>query len=517
MPEYNEENTKGGKVGVAARKAVNSPAYRGLSNALMGGAYRKIGAAFEGGGYTPRGQRPDKSYEDYWTAKAEQTQKLLEHRWHQNEFSNFRKNHYDQYQEDMQRIGDTAGQMVRAVQDGKILDANTGELIGEIDMSTPEGKMQSVRLQGEIESDAMSQITEKQIGLNNVAAEKYSNNPIVDNMISQMMQSQMKMLASQFNPQGTMAGAKNRQGLEAGQADIDYKKSLTRQADASTAQTEGKYNNADAVVRNKGPAEAARFFRNDIRGKAVLESSDYNGFLQKQLTERTAEFIRSKKWTPDEAANDVNQETTQRWLASQGPAMEERAMYEWFKREWGEDAAVAAAEGRPNMKPQPAPAFKYDITTNPDKKKTEELTDKTATLAVERGNEKMRRDGLTKPEATAWMNDEWLPAALEGRDILEGGAMTEQLKGLTVDEMNKQAAPYLKAVREAVAAAAKWLATGPDTGGLSLEQKGKPPQRRTRGAGLSRVTSAIGGLFGDGSDEYPSDFREKFPEKKPKE
>jgi hypothetical protein len=502
VAEYNEENTRGGKTGVAVRKAINSDAYRGLSGAMLGSAYRSFGKAFDGGGYTPRGMRPDTSYLDNWTEAGSKAQKALEDRWHKSEFSNFRKNHLDKFQAEMQEIEKTSSFLTQELQEGR-WPTSDGQ-VELLDYNIPEQRTKAARLRNHVQSEAIRRITDLQVNLNNVAAEKYSKNPIIDLMIQQMMEHQTQAMAAQFQTPRPMQQAKDQMGLDTGRADIKYKQALTRQADAQTSRTEGKYKSTDSVMRDMGPAQAARYFANNVEGKALLEQTEFPGFMEK-LTQQTAdEYIKRQKWDQAEAMHGPNQEATQNFVQSELPRIRQRATYEWMKQEYGQDAAEAAAADRPGMLEGTAAPFKYDVTTNPTKKETKEKTDRWDALGVAKANEQMARDpGMSKKEAKDWLMDEWLPKALDGTDIAEGGAYLKQFDGLTAEEANKAAAPYIAAVRKALEKASKWLGSGAGTEGLLPEQKSQPAgtPRRGRG-GLGRLVKGL----------YPPDFRKQFPQ-----
>ena len=515
MPEYNEENTRGGKAGVAARKAVGSDAYRGISKALVGSAYRSFGKAFQGGGYTPRGHAPDESYLDNWEESGRRAQEMLETRWWENDFKTFRKNHLDKYQEQIQALGDKAGYLTDELKEGRWWATEEGppELL---DFNDEAQRAKINRLRGQVEKEAMNKVMELQIGLNNAAAEKYASNPIVDKMIQGMMEGQMKMLAGQFRQPGTAQAVKEEQQIRGGEADIGYKKALTRQADAQAKgllEQGGKYKSTDNVMRDKSPAEAARFFTNHVEGKALLAGTEFPRHLQR-LEQQTADgYVQRQKWTPQEAGMEVNQNATNAFVQAEQPRIQQRAMYEWMKGEYGVDAADEAAADRPGMLEDILPPFKYDVKTMPNKKEVKKKTEAWDALGVEKANEQMRRDPtLTKEEAKSWLLDEWFPEAMDGRDIAEGGAYLEQLDGLTADQLNKAAAPYISAVRKSLEKASKWIGTGPETEQLLPAQQPSRDRRPRRG-GLGR---AVSGLFDE--EAYAPDFKKQFPQKdEPKE
>jgi hypothetical protein len=271
------------------------------------------------------------------------------------------------------------------------------------------------------------------------------------------------------------------------------------------------------VFAAKGPAEAARYFTNNTDGIALFEA--VGGKYIAQMEEATArEFIRSKPWTPQEA--ELHKTEIQDHVTSKGPAIYQRALFEMIKQEHGEGVAKEASADRPAMREMPAPAFNYDVDVNPGKKETKEKTDKMDALGHNAGNQAMAKDNtLSKEEAQAWVMDEWLPAALDGRDIAYGGAYNEQFKGLTADEKNSAAAPYIQAVRDSLEKALEYLGQGEGTGGLTEEQKPRPLSRgarRRKAMGIFAETAADvaspDALFPNvGENLFAPNFRKQFP------
>jgi hypothetical protein len=523
MAEYNEENTKWGKTGQTIRKVADSGPVRALSGALMKSAFRDFGKAFDGGGYTPRGMRPDESYLDSWEEAGGKAAQALEDRWHKAEFENFRKNHLNQFQEFQQNLLDKYEGITNGLKEG-VWEHPDGK-VEEFDFSNPQHVAKMNRLKGQIEQEAVTAMTEAQIDLNMTAGEKYANNPIVDGLIQKMMEGQMNQLASQFQTPMTNQQEAHDMKMRTGLADVNYKQSLTEEAKTRTGQISGDYTSADSVIRDKGPNGAVRYWINDVKGQAMWQQLGGPGFEDKVKQLAADKFIKNKKWTPEQAAMPGNQEIVDNYLASIQPRVKERAMYRWLEQEHGKDVANQAAEGRPDMLADPVEPMVYDVKTNPGKKDTKEKTDAWEALAREFAHEEMRKDrSMTKEEAKEWMLEEFLPAALEGETV--DGQYLPQTDGLTADEMNKAAAPYIKAVRAALEEAAKWLGYGEGTEGMPEHQQtrrgGGPAKRRAGAVGrlgsvlIDKVTpDAI--LPKQGKGLYPQKFRKHFPKEEPKE
>jgi hypothetical protein len=513
------EESRAGGVGRHILGAVGDTT-QALAGGLMKSAFRSFGKAIDGGGYTPRGMRPDESYLDAWEEQGGKAVKALEERWHRNEFSQFRKTVLNKYEADLKTLDEEASYLTKELREGRWPQSD-GKIL-ELDYNVEADRMKGMRLKSQVESDATMQLMEMQIKLNNTAAEKYSNNPIIDRMIQQLMESQTQMLASQFQQPNTMAQAKGEQELQAGGVDMDYKKSLTRQSDARTEglgldRADKPFKDTASVFAAKGPAEAARYFTNNTDGIALFEAVG-GKYIQQMEQAAAAEFVRSMKWNPQEA--EQHKTEVQDYVTSKGPGINQRALHEMIKQEYGDGVAAEASEGRPAMRELPAPDFKYDVDVNPGKKETKEKTDKFDALGHNAGNQEMAKDpSMTKEEAHEWVMDEWLPEALEGKDIAYGGAYNEQFEGLTASEKNAAAAPYIKAVRDSLEKALKHLGTGEGTGGLTEAQTPRSMSRgarRRKAMGIFAETAADvvtpDALFPDvGENLFPPDFRKQFP------
>ena len=337
---------------------------------------------------------------------------------------------------------------------------------------------------------------------------------------------QTEMLTAQFRQPNTMAQAKDQLGLDTGYADIKYKGSLTREADARTAKVGAKYTNTDAVWRDKGPAEAVRYFTNDVNGRALMENTGgFTRHLGKVEQESANSFIKNQGWSVTDAAQKPNQEMTAAYLQQQGPKLRDVAMGLWIKDEYGQDAFDAASASRPALLEPAAAPFEHAVKVMPSKAEVEEKKMDWNTLGTEVANEQMRRNrDLSKEDAIDWLMSEWFPEALDGENIQEeGSGLMSELEGLTASASNKAAAPYITEVRKALRKyAEKFVATGPGTEQLTEEQR-PSPRRKRGGMGLGRATSILldkvtpDALFPSvGKGIYPEKFRDRHPKPKPK-
>jgi hypothetical protein len=352
----------------------------------------------------------------------------------------------------------------------------------------------------------MDRFANAQVRLNNLAAEKYAKNPIIDRVIQQMMEHQTNALAGQFNQPGANAQREMELKERTAAADIRYKDSLSRQANATAKKAGEQYTSTDAVMRDKGPAGAARFFANDVNGQELLKGTEWPSFVQQMEQLETTRFIKKNKWGPDQVA--TNQEAIQAHIASVAPRLRQRATYKWMESEYGKDAAEAAGTERPGLLADPAAEMEYDVKVMPSKKDMKEKKTKWAALGLEAANQELRKDrNLTKPQVEKWLVDEWLPAAMKGEDV--NGNYFEETAGLTADASNKTVGPYLEAVLTSLTQAFKWIGTGKDTDQLLESQK---PRRRSPRGGLSRAAK---GIFSD--EVYAPDFRKEFPQQDKKE
>jgi len=380
--------------------------------------------------------------------------------------------------------------------------------------------------------------TEMHIALNNEAAGKYANNPIVDSMISRMMESVTKSNTSQFQAPASMQTAQGEAGLRGADADTEYKRALTDQARATTAQTQAagtKYMSTDQVMSNLGPEEAVRFFTNHVRGKELLEgNSAFPGYLQAMEIKSRKQFRANKKWSDADALVDVNKAAEDDYIQENGVRLFRRAIGEFVKGEYGEEAFKAAGKSREGLFADEPLPFDHDVKTNPTKKETKKKEKKWNTLGKKIADEELRKDpDLSREDAIDWLMEEWFPNALNGQSIEKGQNPNEagylkQLDGLTADELNKAAAPYIKTIRDQLRKyAERWVGTGVENQGLLPEQKPQG-QPRSRGARRSRAMGKLAlktadlltpdvllpGVGKAAKGLYPEDFAEQHPDER---
>ena len=216
---------------------------RGLSGALVGSAFESFGKAFDGGGYTPIGQTPDTSYMDNWRQMGENTKKALETRWHMAEFRRFRESLLKSYENDVNAIVNNTKGVVQNLQEGMIPGEQEGQWV-PLDLSKPENQMKILRLQNTVQSEVFNQISNRQIQLNNDAAEIYHNNPIVSDMLQKMMLKQNEMLMGQFSQPEAAAQALTQSEIRKNIAQTGYYEAASaRQA----AEAKPDYKNLDAI------------------------------------------------------------------------------------------------------------------------------------------------------------------------------------------------------------------------------------------------------------------------------
>ena len=524
-----EEEQKTGLAGFHQRgmegaKDTATSAGRGISKALMGSAFESFGKAFEGGGYTPRGQKPGPSDAAMspWRQQGINTQQLMENRWHMAEFKQFKKSYLDPFQANLQELQDGAETLGKELDQGRWPTIDGG--VDTFDMKNEADRMKMLRLRGQLEKDLTMKATEMHIALNNEASQKYANNPIVDSMIGRLMDSVTKQNTSQFKPTQAMAAGAQEAGIKDVEANTEYKRALTDKARAETAGAAGtKYMSTDQVMSNLGPEQAVRYFTNHVRGKELLEAnSAFPGYLQQMETRLRKQYRANNKLTDAEALDKINEAKENDFIKENGPRMFRRAIGEFVKGEYGDEAYQAAGASREGLFPDPAGPKTFDVKTNPTKKETKKKEKEWNTLGKKMADEELRKDPkLSREEAVDWLMDEWFPEALQGHDIVTDSYL-EQFEGLTADEANKAAAPYIKAIRDSLRKyAEKWVGTGAENEGLLPEQR--PPRKhpRMRGGAFSK-TLARGidlvtpdALFPEvGEGLYPEDFEEQHPKKK---
>jgi hypothetical protein len=523
--------------GMEAAKGTAVDAGRGISKALMGSAFESFGKAFDGGGYTPRGMRPDTSYLNNWREMGARTQKLMEDRWHMSEFKQFKKSMLDPFQANLQELQDGANTLGQELSQGRWPTID-GTPAREFDMNNEADRMEIMRLRGQLEKDLIMKATDMHIALNNEAASKYANNPIVDDMISKMMNAVTKQNTSQFSPTQSMAAGAQEAGIRDTNANTRYKDALTDKTQAETRSASAKgtnYMSTTEVMRDMDPKAAVQYFTNHVRGKELLEgNSAFPGYLDAQEVKLRKQFRANKKWSDADALVDVNAAAENDYIKENGTRLFRRSIGEFVKGEYGEEAYQAAGAGIEGILPDEPLPFEHDITTNPTKKETKKKGKEWNTLGTEMADRALRADpDLSREDAIDWLMNEWFPNAMDGRSIEKGQdpdsvGYSKQLDGLTASEKNAAAAPYIKKIRELLRPyAEKWVGTGEQNEGLLPEQK-PDTAPRTRGArraramrdvtimGASAATPAalFPGIAKTREGLYPEDFREQHPDER---
>ena len=478
---------RGGKVAKGLNAVVNSGTGRALQGALTGSAFRSFGKAFDGGGYTPRGMRPDTSYLDNWEQAGNVAQNALVDRWHKSEFENFQKEFVKPFQEKVQELA-TRGKYLNQ----QLLDLRWTESNGEMtlfDIKNPADMARVSRLQGQIQSEMMTKATEAHIGLNTDAATKYDGNPIVENMLAQMMAGTSGMIDAQFNKSDPMGQAEQ-------VSNIDRNKAAARQSNAQAAGYEKQLATPDVDDVNTALSTfTPEQFENWANGKG---KEAYGSAAQEFKLARKQEFI--KEWRLDndiDAANFYDQDVQaaqQEMLENRFGQIERLAMGDLIEDRKGKAARTTAdvdrtGSGKRGLMPEPAAPVEPAVTTRQTPAEIRDKRDKWEVLALDAADTYMDTEAgadKTKEEVVAWTLDEWYENAIRTGTDLTDGRRVNQIADLTTDPDSKATKSYYLGVRKHLEKVAKKFIK------LPIDDAEGRPRRPSVGRGLTGLAGKAG-------------------------
>jgi len=499
---------------------------QGMSKALMGGAFESFGKAFGGGGYTPRGQKPDQGHMSNWREMGRQTQKALENRWHMAEWATFRKTHLKEYENNLKGLMDNNSSLVQSLNEGKWPNENVEGGFEVYDLNNEKDRMKVLRLKNTLESETFRSVMDMQLGLNNVAMEKYYNNPIVGGMIEKMMLKQTEMLQGQFNMgKNSREQAKGELDIENTNADIRVKNATAGQMERKAKKDGALYEDITEAHGNMTPAEFVDFATNNPKGRELLNDSTYTDYLAEITQSRREEFRKGKDWSDLDAQTTEHRAMEEEFIAANLSRFKQRAFGEFVQGEFGPKAYSDVVNVKEGIGKDVNPPHAPEITVMPSKKEVKELVKDWNTLGTELANREMRKDNtLSKDDAIDWLMDDWFDKAMEGNSTdREGvGGYISELDGMTADWDNKVVRPYIKEIRDQLRKyAEKWVGTGPGTDQL-LENQKPPRKSQSRGAVRSRMMERGAGVLLDavtpdslfpnaGKGLYAESFKERHP------
>jgi hypothetical protein len=506
--------------GMRHLKGAGKEVFRGLSGAMTESAFRSFGKAFEGGGYTPRGMRPDEGYLDNWTESGKQVAGALENRWHAAEFENFKKELLDPFQENMGKLLVEGKYLGKKLTNGRWHEEDGTPVM--LDFTNPADQVKAARYRAQLEGDMANQATEAHISLMQSAATKYANNPIVDNMIAQMMQGATAMLQSQFK-KPDMSTAQAQSEIEGRQAASRLNTAQARVQERSL--TERKpYKSLEEAMTGEGAPGMEAYVRTAEGQELIAPAMARLGppIVQQYITDWrnrnpaiTDDNAHSKEvlaWQED-MLRKRHAEIEQLIL---GAALEE-AGGEQFRRDVDtSNLDVEADQKSRGLFAAPKEPVKMAITTAPNPKETRQYKKQWEALSLDAGQRYAESEegfGMDKDQVAGWVVNEWLPHAMTTGKDLQDDSYLKELRGLTADPDKKATKSYVAAIKNSVKkAAAKFLEVGPAPSGAAR-------RRRATGATGRAAKSLAGKFIPDflsefGEDVYPqrADDAGLFPE-----
>jgi hypothetical protein len=378
--------------------------------------------------------------------------------------------------------------------------------------------MAMFRLRAQLEKDTIMKLTDMTIELGNKASAKYGKNPLVDGMISQLYQHGAEMGMQQFKPAAGTAAQENQEGQMRGRnAEIAYKKSLTRKANQEAGEQRTKIKSIAEGLSVHGATGFGPWLNGSIEGQALMEAG--MPAAQAQVT-ADAEFIwRDRQRISQNATlSEKEQNMLNQELARSSGEILSRSQKLVVKRALTKQQFEALQKGTvvnnetgeevPGQWGDMAPKEKAPLVDNKQAmgpKEIEEKSDDWNAIASNVMIEEMLENPDKLPTLEAgitWVMGEWLEKSIAGYNG------DPNLEGLTADPKAPATKEYLAVVYKRMAEyLARKGATGPGTAGLTAAQKGG--KGKGRGPGKQGLGRFVTGLF---SDDVTSPYKESLQE-----
>lgn len=480
-----------------------SPVGRGLQGALIQSAFQKFGEAFHGGGYTPPGQQAAESPGiAAWRAQGAQVAAALENRWHMAEFANFRKQQLARFQKDAEAVRQESQFRNAQLNRGHWYEPD-GSLT-KLDPNTPEGREQIALFRGQLQADVINKIGQLQVALGNEAAEKYSTNPLVGQVIQNMYEKATKAMMTQFQPKETLDAEQQRADIRSTEADVALKtqQTATSAAMAADAQTAAKEPRSLPEAYALGGAGALDEFINGTKNGLDMWGAVREGYRAQANAAFDARFIKAHP----ELANDEARMTMalERAKIENDSRLEKLAQWQWVSSTLGPEAAKEFSAANPGYGPDPAgptePAIKGRISPKETKAKTKEW----GGIALE-----VYRDYISQADdkdaaleyGIDYVLNEWLPERLSGEGT--GEEYDDYINSNLSASGGQATAAYREQVRAFIEATLRKHA-GANAPELPPEARVKRPTQQRRGhKQAGALGRGIQALFGDQPPEAP--------------
>jgi hypothetical protein len=160
----------------------------------------------------------DPSVVGYYDEIGSDVKQALHDRWNQRDFENFQTQELKPMVEDLEKLEASRRAQFNALNEGKVIDPQTGEVIGEIDPQSVE----AVNLKANMERNMMGEFTNRTTRMME-AAQRHGNNPLVDAFMAQYMTNASTTINGIISPATKGIGPQEA-------ADIRYKNAMANQA-----------------------------------------------------------------------------------------------------------------------------------------------------------------------------------------------------------------------------------------------------------------------------------------------
>lgn len=190
----------------------------GFAKAAVGHFGRAIGELLD-----------DPTVVGYYDEIGSDVKQALHDRWNQREFETYYKQYVEPMNQKLTQVVELRKNLFNALGEGKVIDPATGEVIKEID---PNG-VEAMNLRVNYERDGMAEF-QKVTGAMMDSAQKFAHNPMVNEMMANMLTQQSQAINGIIKPINDQLGPQQMSEIELNKANAARARSTKRQIDVQT-------------------------------------------------------------------------------------------------------------------------------------------------------------------------------------------------------------------------------------------------------------------------------------------
>jgi hypothetical protein len=252
----------------------------------------------------------DPSVVGYYDEIGSDVKQALHDRWNQRDFENFQTQELKPMVEDLEKLEASRRAQFNALNEGKVIDPQTGEVIGEIDPQSVE----AVNLKANMERNMMGEFTNRTTRMME-AAQRHGSNPLVDAFMAQYMTNASTTINGIISPATKGIGPQEA-------ADIRYKNAMANQARTASKLNAAQTDRLAKEAQDLSNMSDVRIFSEVAGGDVdnffgIMESHPvgrdrFQRYRDSAATELFDDYMESKNLDP---ALEADKDKGQRWLA----------------------------------------------------------------------------------------------------------------------------------------------------------------------------------------------------------